>query len=542
MPLEAEIKLKIQQFTDAMRSMREYFKDLGKQATASSKEASDAMRRVGDAAKKSSESMKGGGSSDVAGTIKGLMDMFSKLKSGGFNMKNMTESMAEFTKKSSGGLNAVRGFMNIAEAMTRLAGGNFAGAMASGSRALYLLGAACGPLVIGLGAAVAILTGVGIAVAFALKGINYYTEAVARSRETGLKVSDLLPIEAAFEMVGARASNAAPALGQFFTKLTEARFGAGETAQALRELSIASGKELKPIKLLEMNNVDAFNAVIDALKTVNNEAQRIQIASKLFGSKTGLEVKAIIDTGALGSARSAMAPITSELEKQSGTIASVGQSFSLLWQIISSGTSLAFASFSRLFEPLMDMFKLFGGFEIVSSIFANIGKYISNLGSVVAPAMAVVGAFLAAILKMVDIFIEGIGMVGSMLAGMLDVLLAVGEAVAQVIKTITFGLVDTTGYYKAVKGKRGEKDSTGEQKGPVVQAFLPVQAAIAGSLTKVGGGGMAFGGGAGAVDLQREQLEMQRQIRDNTAPIKNMTMRQVSLQEGTGNDYGYGWQ
>jgi hypothetical protein len=539
MPLEAEIKLKIQQFTDAMRSMREHFKELGKEATASAKQAADALRRVGDAAKKSAESMKGGGSADLSATIKGLMDMFNKLKSGGFNMKNMTESMSEFAKKSSGGLNAVRGFMNIAEAMTRLAGGNFAGAMASGSRALYLLGAACGPLIIGLGTAVAILTGLGIAATFALKGINYYTEAVARSRETGLKVSDLLPIEAAFEMIGARASNAAPALGQFFTKLTEARFGAGETAEALRVLSVISGKELKPMKLLEMNNIDALNMVIDALRMVGNESQKIQLASKLFGSKTGLEIKAIIDTGALDSARSKMSYINDELESQSETIASVGQSFSVLWSIISSGTSLVFASLSKLLQPVMDFFSFMYGFEFLSNIFADIASLINSIGVILSPVMALLGGLLSVVALVGAAIVKIFALAAAAIAVFVDLVIQLVDIWATFIKLFTFGAVDVS---SDAISKKGKKSEGGEKQGSVVQAFLPVQAAIAGSLTKVGGGGMAFGGGAGAVDLQREQLEMQRQIRDNTAPIKNMTMRQVSVQEGTGNDYGYGWQ
>lgn len=506
MAVEAEIKLNIADLVSAMETIKKGFFDLSRQAGTM---AGNASKAFDDLTRSAQGATQGKGPAKLGETFKMLRTEFSNLKQSGFSIPSIkgvfqNEELAKRLGTTMQGLG--RSFQTASYILR----GQFSSALNTGARAMALLGPEAlliaGAVTVAVGALAVFTAGV----AGAIFGVKRFAEEQYRARQVGMSASEFKPIEIAFEKIGAKAEDAAPALERFFSKLSEARYGAGATAQALRQLSIASGKELKPIDLLKKGNKEAFNDVINALKAVKNEAQRMQIASTLFTGKTGPEIKAIVDTGALAEAEGMMGNLNAVTQTWGGTFSNVWSEIKSTVTAIGEGFWVMIASFATMFNMSAKVWKEWKVAEMIANIFGNLATLIGGLGTVLDPIIALFTMLLGIVVRIIEVITYLLAGVGKLIGGLMAGLYSVFGWLLKIMDF--FGGTDNAKTWEKFANQTPERKA---EKGAMpIEAFKPVQAGIASSLTKIGGGGESFGGGVDLYDINRQQLETQREIRD----------------------------
>lgn len=547
--VQIDLKLVIGQFLDAMNRVRESwakFSEDSKKAAAEAAKAFDQTTKktteAGDAAKKTATSanetaivlsrMYGVMADSTKGVDQAKSSKFYEFLvnlSGAFRNMWSAAKAGDFSKvfeilKSNSEVKSLAEAFQLLSSVLKSGGVS----MAQASSALEMIGplvAALGPEVLIAAGAFAALAGAGAGLFALSKVVKSLTQDMAdlssRAREIGVAASEMYTLEKSFEAIGSTALDAGTGLERFFTKLSEARFGSGETAAALRRLSIASGQDLKPIELLKAGNVQAFYQVVNALRSVRNEAQQVEIASKLFTGKTGPEIKAIIDTGALDNANVKFAAFKSVISEVGGKFSDTNMAATTVFTAIKDGIMLVVNSFASLSQAFFAGFEAMGGTEAIANGFGSIAEAISRSMPLVDVALAAVGGILGILAQAFAGVAKLISGVIALMRGLQNAILSVLAAIFEALNGITFGLLSrvtgVTGDSIRNIGKKlesGSESAKGTSGFMPVEAFKPMQIAIASSLTKVGGGGESFGAGGNdpLYDIARLQLETQKEI------------------------------
>ena len=500
MAIVAEIKLAIDQFAQSVRAIIDYFKQISDSAKSASKDVSKAFE-----------------SSDIG---KSLTELFStKQKGFGDLLKfpadsgGVTTMLAGITKAFQGGTFAAEGF--VATGLNMVA------------RSLAMLGPQFALVVAGAFSFAIAFKAVGAAIAGAVNAIKQYTELSAKALSLGLSPETLRMLEISFQRVGGDAYAASTALDKFYANLYAARNGATDVYNDLRALSIASGKNLLPQELLKMPNEKAFYAVLDALKLIGNETQRLAISNKLFTGFTGtsgLFLKAIVDKDVLSKTQADLGPMLAMQKEMSGSLSLVGDTGRRAFSILTQGMTLVAEAFGSVLDTLAETWTALRGPERLSYIFSWIADAIIQLKPLF--------AFLGQVLGFIAVTATTIGaafagafnvvafVVGNVVKLIQQLVIELAETVDFLTKIATFGFGGTNfgkSLREGVKRQNAFKEpieAPGTQ--PLTPAFGPVQAAIASSLSKVGGGGNIFGAGANdpLYDINRQQLRVQEQMRD----------------------------
>ena len=402
MGVEAKIDLDVSPLQSALKAVQQSFMDIASASGTMAGKVSAAFDKITNDVQKSSQQQGGGkGPIKLLEVFKSLKDEIKKVSDSKFSIPSIT-GLLQNENMTKSLIGAFQGLGRSLQTVTYILRGQFSSALNTGSRAMALIGADALVLIGGLTIAIgsflafaAVVTGVAFAV-------NRFGEEAYRAMEVGMSASQLKPIELAFEKVGGKASDAVPALQSFITKLSEARFGSGEAATALRQLSIASGKDLRPIELLKKGNKQALLEVLDALKQVRNEAQRGQIASTLFTGKSGAEIKAIVDTGSLGDAESMLGNVNAITEAWGGTFMNIKSAISDTFTAIKEGVYVVLASFGTMFNMSAKIFKEWQMGKTIANIFADIAMFIGAIGMVLDPIIGLFSMLVGIILRMVE--------------------------------------------------------------------------------------------------------------------------------------------
>ena len=547
--VQIDLKLVIGQFLDAMNRVREswakFSEDSKKAATEAAKAFDQTTKKAteaGDAAKKTAatagesaivlsrmygvmgDSMKGTDESKTSKFYQSLVNIaaafrniWDAVKSGNFSkIADIIKNSAEIKSAS----DAFGVFSNAIKTGS-VASEEMAGLMQS----LFAAVAAIGPemLVAASEIAVFVAAGAGLyAVSSIVKRMTQdMAELSARSREVGMSAAGLYTIEKAFQAIGANSLDASTGIERFLTKLSEARFGSGETAAALRRLSIASGMDLKPMTLLQKGTAEAFYDVVNALRSVGNEAQRVEIASKLFTGKTGPEIKALIDTGSLDSANAKFSAFQQVIEKFGGSFTAVNSEATMALSAVTDGIKLVISSIASLTFGFFAAFKQFKGTEYIANGFALIADSIADVSAAFDILAGAIGFVAAAFAKIFELVAAIFNVVSFVVKAITNLFITLVGVIVAALNGITFGLLGkvaglSQSSVEGVKEKwaKGKESAAGVSGFMPVEAFKPMQVAIASSLTKVGGGGESFGTGGydPMYELARQQLDTQKQI------------------------------
>ena len=500
MPVVAEIKLVIDQFTQSVKRVMDYFAKMGEAAKKSASDiaSSFAGTEIGNVLEKLFSSKQ-----------KGLKDLFSGVTTGG---ASATQMLFGLTKAFQAGAFAAQGM--------------FATSLNMAARALMVLGPEFALVVAGLAGSAAGFVAVGAAIKMAASAVEQYTQLSAKAQSLGLKPETLRVLEIAFKRVGGDAYAATTALDKFYANLYQAKEGAGDAYQAFLVLSKASGNNLLPQQLMKMSNEQALFKTIAALKEIRNETQRLAIANKLFTGFTGtsgLYLKAIIDKGVIETTMSDLRLIFDMQNKMSASLLKVGEVGRQTFTIISEGVSLVSAAFAPLLEGMVqgmqDMRvneRIVTFFVVLADAINEFKVSLSGIGYLIAAfigALASIGTGISGIMAYVGNFITqiitGIALMNLGFAKIFDIINAI-FGIKSDFSSGAFAWVDS------LINPQQSKTPKAAEAAPLIPAFQPVQAAIASSLTKVGGGGESFGAGGNdpLYDLGRQQLDVQKQIRD----------------------------
>lgn len=496
MPIIADIKLKIDEFAAAMRRILQYFAEVGQAAKDTGKSIKEAL-----------------GGSAVADAVKNIFNTKQKgvsdLFSGGAG-KNIINILSGVTKAFQGGTFAAEGF--VATGLNMVA------------RALAILGPEFALVVAGVFSTAVAFKALEATIKFTTNSINEYQQIAAKAAGLGIQTKTLVVLQEAFKRVGGDAYAAATALDKFYANLYAAKDGATDVYNALRVLSKASGQNLLPTSLLKMSNEEALLKTISALQQVTNETQRLAIANKLFTGFTGtsgLYLKAIIDKSVIDQTKNDLSGLLDLQSLTGGGVGRAAEYFKGLFSIIATGAGVVGQVLGSMFSILPELESSFSSKTLslsggLQQIFVNIGKGFENLRPIIEFIVVVVYAVVDAMVQIGKIASIVFAGVSAAIKVVINLLLDLASNFATIGKYMTLGLVDFTPTIERLRKGSNTSEKAVTEPGALIPAFAPVQAAIASSLTKVGGGGESFGAGGNdpLYDISRQQLETQKQIRD----------------------------
>lgn len=130
-----------------------------------------------------------------------------------------------------------------------------------------------------------------------IKGTSDAADKLAKlSIATGVSVEDLQTLGFAFEQEGGSAEGFQSAVGEFATKLGQARNGAGKMAAMLKRIDPVLLKTLKSAT----DTGEAFRAVFEGVARAKTDADRMALATAAFGASAAIPVVNLAKQGKEG--------------------------------------------------------------------------------------------------------------------------------------------------------------------------------------------------------------------------------------------------
>jgi hypothetical protein len=203
-----------------------------------------------------------------------------------------------------------------------------------------------GAMFAGLGAAGAI----GGIVALTNSAMDNIGALKDQSDAMGITTEALSRLQYAAQFAGVDAESLNASLGKMLNNISEARSGAGAAAEAFATLGLDAAQ------LAQQSPDEAFKTIADAMKGIENPAQRVQLAMDIFG-KSGKGLIPILKGGADG-----LSEMETAADKLGVTVSSVdaetvdraGDALGNVWQMVKGiGNSIAI-QLSPLIEDASD--------------------------------------------------------------------------------------------------------------------------------------------------------------------------------------------
>ncbi|HPM40802.1 MAG TPA: hypothetical protein PLY45_00005, partial [bacterium] len=143
----------------------------------------------------------------------------------------------------------------------------------------------------------------GLAAAGIWKAITSTSEAADRlaklSKATGMSVESIQTLGFAFEQSGGTADQFQSAVGEFATKLGQARNGAGRMAAMLKKIDPALLSTMKKAT----DTGDAFRAVFAGIARAKTDSERMALATAAFGQSAAIPIVNLAKEGEEGLAK-----------------------------------------------------------------------------------------------------------------------------------------------------------------------------------------------------------------------------------------------
>lgn len=137
------------------------------------------------------------------------------------------------------------------------------------------------------------LLGVGLGVGTLVSEMNRLDEVGKTSERLGVAADELTRLQFAGEQTGVQISTMNMALQRMTRRVAEAAAGTGEAKDAIKELG------LDAVALNAMGPAEAFKAIADRMKLVENSSDRVRLAMKLFDSE-GVRLVNTLNLGSQG--------------------------------------------------------------------------------------------------------------------------------------------------------------------------------------------------------------------------------------------------
>ena len=303
----------------------------------------------------------------------------------------------------------------------------------------------------GLGDVAGKFRGLGLAAGVAVVAIgaliaknNQLIDRLAKTSDAlGITIGSLENLRRAADLTGSSAAVLDKSLQNLAKNVTEASQGTGEAADSFKAL----GLEAAVIARLPLD--EQFARIADAMETVKNQAERIEISRAIFG-RGGFE---LINTLALGSAGlESMAARTAELglalsrvdaatiEAANDAVADLGRSARGLANTLSIATAPALAITSEMLtELVISTFELAPGAQIVEAAFIRIAR---TMQGVINLAQAGFQAFRQLVFRSLELIVRGVDVATEALRKGLDMI--------PFVETQKSGLGDFADFLKAL--------------------------------------------------------------------------------------------
>ena len=230
-------------------------------------------------------------------------------------------------------------------------------------------------------AAASAVAGAAMVTALVVKGLRSVDALTKTAAKLGMTTQALAGMQHAAKLTGVSAETMNMALQRMVRRIAEAAMGTGEAKGALEELGI-SAQELN-----QLSPDKQFSRLADAIRQVENPADRVRLAMKLFDS----EGVALVNTMRLGSA--GMAEMAAEAEalglafseKQGAAVERANDAMQKLWDLV---TGLA-QTFAIEMAPLIERVS-----NALLSASSNSGKLGSTFFQAIKGMIRGVGIFL----------------------------------------------------------------------------------------------------------------------------------------------------